>query len=33
MKTTDADVGKYLGMFTFLRKEQIHDIMEQHEVR
>ncbi|KAI9261198.1 tyrosine-tRNA ligase [Helicostylum pulchrum] len=31
MKTTDVDVGKYLSMFTFLKKEQVQDIMEQHQ--
>ncbi|CEP12620.1 hypothetical protein [Parasitella parasitica] len=31
MKTTDSDVGKYLEMFTFLTKEQVSDIMVQHQ--
>ncbi|KAI8646762.1 tyrosine-tRNA ligase, partial [Parasitella parasitica] len=31
MKTTDVDVGKYLEMFTFLTKEQVSDIMKQHQ--
>ncbi|KAL0143695.1 hypothetical protein V8B55DRAFT_1479802 [Mucor lusitanicus] len=31
MKTTDSDVGKYLEMFTFLTKEQVSDIMAQHQ--
>lgn len=30
MKTTDADVGKYLEMFTFLKQEQVAEIMAQH---
>ncbi|KAL7316483.1 tyrosyl-tRNA synthetase [Mucor circinelloides] len=31
MKTTDSDVGKYLEMFTFLTKEQVSEIMTQHQ--
>lgn len=31
MKTTDSDVGKYLEMFTFLTKEQVSEIMSQHQ--
>ncbi|KAI8062341.1 tyrosine-tRNA ligase [Gilbertella persicaria] len=31
MKTTDADVGKYLQMFTLLSKEQVSDIMNEHQ--
>lgn len=32
MKTADADVGKYLEMFTFLEKEQVAEIMIEHQV-
>lgn len=31
MKTADADVGKYLEMFTFLKKEQVAEIMIEHQ--
>ena len=31
MKTADADVGKYLSMFTFLNEDQVKEIMNQHE--
>ncbi|KAI8879954.1 hypothetical protein K501DRAFT_225665 [Backusella circina FSU 941] len=30
MKTTDADIGKYLNMFTFLNEEQINQVMDKH---
>jgi tyrosyl-tRNA synthetase len=33
MKTTDADVGKYLEMFTFLNPDQVGEIMKEHQVR
>lgn len=33
MKTADADVEKYLGMFTFLKKDQITELMNQHQVK
>lgn len=33
MKTADADVGKYLEMFTFLKQEQVAEIMNQHQVK
>jgi tyrosyl-tRNA synthetase len=32
MKTADADVGKYLEMFTFLKKDQVTAIMNEHQV-
>lgn len=32
MKTTDADVGKYLSMFTLLKKDAVAKIMENHQV-
>jgi tyrosyl-tRNA synthetase len=32
MKTTDADVGKYLNMFTFLNEEQVNEVMDKHMV-
>ncbi|KAI8359954.1 tyrosine-tRNA ligase [Blakeslea trispora] len=31
MKTADADVSKYLRMFTFLSKEQVSEIMKEHQ--
>lgn len=31
MKTTDADVGRYLKMFTLLPLEEIQSIMQDHE--
>ncbi|KAI9278277.1 hypothetical protein BDA99DRAFT_473370 [Phascolomyces articulosus] len=31
MKTADADVGKYLSMFTLLSKEQVGNIMDEHQ--
>ncbi|KAG2196332.1 hypothetical protein INT47_009327 [Mucor saturninus] len=31
MKTADADVEKYLGMFTFLKQDQITELMNQHQ--
>ncbi|KAI8147148.1 hypothetical protein BJV82DRAFT_643130 [Fennellomyces sp. T-0311] len=31
MKTTDADVGKYLSMFTLLDKEKIASILDAHQ--
>lgn len=31
MKTTDSDVGKYLEMFTLLTKDQVSEIMVQHQ--
>lgn len=33
LRTTDADVGRYLRMFTFLPIEEIEKCVAQHEVR
>ena len=33
MKTSDADVGRYLKLFTLLPLEHIQQVLEDHSVR
>jgi len=33
LKVSDADVGKYLKLFTFLRQEEIDNVLQRHSVR
>lgn len=33
MKTSDADVGRYLKLFTMLPLEHIQQVLEDHNVR